>query len=316
MTFPRQVVPGSDYMVTRRCSERRFFLRPDEDTNNAFVYCLALAAKRANVQVTFSVALSNHHHTGIHDSDGNFPVFTEYFHGLLARCQNTYLGRFEGFWSCEATSVVRLVEPNDILDKMTYAFTNPTAADLVDTIEEWPGVTTFQATIAGGDITARRPRHFFRDDGSMPEVVSLSIARPQGFQDLGQSEWANLVTERVRSKEAEHRERRAARGITVLGRSGILGQQPSHCPESHAPRFQMNPRVACKSKWARIEALLRNRGFIEKYRDAFVDHMAGLAGIVFPFGTYWMRRFGKVACEGSVAVEHAILGLQVNTASA
>jgi putative heme iron utilization protein len=25
---------------------------------------------------------------------------------------------------------------------MTYAFTNPTAADLVDTVEEWPGVTT------------------------------------------------------------------------------------------------------------------------------------------------------------------------------
>ena len=88
-------------MVTRRCSERRFFLRPDEDTNNAFIYCLALAAKRAKVQVTFSVALSNHHHTGIHDPDGNFPIFTEHFHGLLARCQNAHLGRFEGFWSSE-----------------------------------------------------------------------------------------------------------------------------------------------------------------------------------------------------------------------
>ncbi len=129
MTLPRQVVPGRDYMITRRCSERRFFLRPDEDTNNAFIYCLALAARRAKVEVTFSVALSNHHHTGIHDPDGNFPVFIEHFHGLLARCQNAYLGRYEGFWSSEPTSVVHLVEPNDILDKMTYAFTNPTAAD-------------------------------------------------------------------------------------------------------------------------------------------------------------------------------------------
>jgi hypothetical protein len=25
--------------------------------------------------------------------------------------------------------------------------------------------------------------------------------------------------------------------------------------------------------------------------------MAGLAGIVFPFGTYWMRKFAKVLCE-------------------
>ena len=89
------------------------------------------SSTHANVHILFTVALSNHHHTGIHDPDGNFPLFIEYFHGLLARCQNAHLGRFEGFWSSEPTSVVRLVEPNDILDKMAYAFTNPAAADLV-----------------------------------------------------------------------------------------------------------------------------------------------------------------------------------------
>jgi REP element-mobilizing transposase RayT len=311
MTLPRQVVPGRDYMVTRRCSERRFFLRPDTDTNNAFIYCLVLAAMRAKVDVTFAVAMSNHHHTGIHDPDGNFPIFTEHFHGLLARCQNAYLGRFEGFWSSEPTSVVHLVEPNDILDKMTYAFTNPAAADLVDAVEEWPGVATFQATITGGHLTATRPKHFFRDDGNMPEVVSMRIARPHGFEDLGQSEWASLVTERVRSAEAENRRRRAAKGITVLGRGRILAQKPFACPESHAPRFQLSPRVAAKSKWARTETLRRNRGFVDKYRDAFRSHMAGLAGIVFPFGTYWMRKFAKVLCEtaemvGEVACDQAM----------
>jgi REP element-mobilizing transposase RayT len=307
MTLPRQVVPGRDYMITRRCSERRFFLRPDEDTNNAFIYCLALAAMRSNVQVTFSVAMSNHHHTGIHDSDGNFPIFTEHFHGLLARCQNAHLGRFENFWSSEPTSVVHLVEPNDILDKMTYALTNPTAADLVDSVEEWPGVTTLPATLSGGHITATRPKHFFRDDGQMPEVVSLPIARPCSFENLGQEEWAILVTERVRAQEADHRQRRAAKGITVLGRAGVLRQDPFDCPSSHAPRFQMSPQVAAKNKWARIEALKRNRSFIARYRDAFLGHVAGLANIVFPFGTYWMRKFGKVACETAEMVGEAIL---------
>jgi hypothetical protein len=247
--------------------------------------------------------MSNHHHTGIHDPDGNFPVFTEHFHGLLARCQNAHLGRFENFWSSEPTSVVRLVEANDILDKMTYAFTNPTAADLVDTVEEWPGVTTFNATLSGGHITATRPKHFFRDNSGMPEVVSLPITRPRGFEDLGQSEWANLVTDRVRAKEAEHRQRRAAQGITVLGRDGILRQDPFGCPSGHAPRFQMSPQVAAKNKWARIEALLHNRGFVEKYRDAFLAHIAGLANVVFPFGTYLMKKIAKVACESAETVE-------------
>lgn len=45
---------------------------------------------------------------------------------LLARCQNAHLGPFEGPWSSEPTSVVHLVESNDILEKMTCAFTKPT----------------------------------------------------------------------------------------------------------------------------------------------------------------------------------------------
>jgi len=307
MTLPRQVVPGRDYMITRRCSERRFFLRPDGDTNNAFIYCLAVAAQQAKVQVTFSVAMSNHHHTGIHDPDGNFPIFTERFHGLLARCQNAHLGRFEGFWSSEPTSVVRLVEREDVLDKVAYAFTNPAAADLVEAVEEWPGVTTFKATISGGHITATRPKHFFRTDGDMPEVISLPIARPRGFEDLDPAVWSSLITDRVRAKEADHHQRREANGISVLGRERILRQDPFGCPSGHAPRFQMSPKVAAKNKWARIEALLRNRAFIEKYRAAFVGHVAGLANVLFPFGTYWMRKIAKVVCEAADCVDIAPL---------
>jgi hypothetical protein len=171
-----------------------------------------------------------------------------------------------------------------------------------------PGVSTFQATLSGGHITATRPKHFFRDDSGMPEVVSLKITRPHGFEDLSQNDWASLLSDRVRAQEADHRQRRAANGITVLGRARILEQNPFHSPESPAPRFQMSPRVAAHNKWARIEALSRNRAFIEKYREAFLGHMAGLAKVLFPFGTYWMRKFAKVACEAAETIEEAILG--------
>src|SRR5512140_987851 len=223
MSLPRQVIPGSDYMITRRCSERRFFLRPDDETNNAFIYCLILAAIRAQVEVLFVVAMSNHYHAGLHDPAGNFPIFCEYFHALLARCLNTYLGRFESFWSCERTSVVRLLEAQDVLDKMVYAYANPAAADLVETIEEWPGVSSFQATLTAGQLTATRPTFFFRSDGKdpkdmLPDVVTLPIVRPRAFADCTQVEWSSLLTERVLGVEAEHRARRAAAGKTVLGR--------------------------------------------------------------------------------------------------
>ena len=51
MTAPRQVVAGRAYMLTRRCAERRFFLRPSKETNNAYVYCVAVAAQRYQLDV-------------------------------------------------------------------------------------------------------------------------------------------------------------------------------------------------------------------------------------------------------------------------
>jgi len=46
MSRPRQVLPGQFYLVTRRCTQRQFLLRPDAATNNAFTYCLIEAAQR------------------------------------------------------------------------------------------------------------------------------------------------------------------------------------------------------------------------------------------------------------------------------
>src|SRR5262245_30683877 len=121
MTLPRQVLPGVSYMITRRCTQRQLLLRPDEETNNAFVYCLATAAERYGIEVLFTTAMSNHHHTGIRDPHGNYPEFLAHFHKLLAKCQNALRGRWENLWAAEQASVVRLVDPGDVLDKMIYA---------------------------------------------------------------------------------------------------------------------------------------------------------------------------------------------------
>ena len=50
-------------MLTRRCTQRPFLLRPDDETNNAFAYCLADAAKRFDIELIVAHQMSNHHHT-------------------------------------------------------------------------------------------------------------------------------------------------------------------------------------------------------------------------------------------------------------
>jgi REP element-mobilizing transposase RayT len=296
MSLPREVLPGRTYLITRRCTQRQFLMRPDRETNNAFIYCLAFAAQRCGVRVLFTTAMSNHHHTGIEDPLGNYPAFLELFHKLFAKCQNALRGRWENFWASEQTSVVRLVDPNDLLDKMTYALSNPVKDRLVERAHHWPGASSLDSLMHAKPLTATRPRHFFREEGGMPAVVSLEISRPQGFDDLTEREFAALVLERVRAVEVDVATERRRTGAHILGRKAVLAQKWSGRPATREPRRQLDPRVAARSKWSRIEALMRNRDFRAAYaaaRDAFVG---GMRDVVFPAGTYWLRRFVQAAC--------------------
>jgi putative transposase len=282
-------------MVTRRCSERRFFMRPDSATNNAFIFCLAIAAQRYNVDVIFTAAAANHHHTGIVDRDGRLPEFLAYFHKLFAKHQNALRGRWENHWSSEQASAVELVGSDDVLDKMIYALTNPVKDNLVSKIHHWPGVDAFSAIVNNVPLVATKPVTFFRKESALPNTVSLSFKRPPGFEALTHEAFASLLRSRVEKVEADAEAERAKNGTRILGRKTIRKQHWNDRPASHEPRRQLSPRVACKDKWRRIEALQRNKEFLDAYKAARIAFLAG-QDVHFPHGTYWLKRFAGVSC--------------------
>lgn len=294
MSVPRQIIPGRVYMVTRRCTQRQFLLRPDDQTNNAFIYCLAVAANRTSTDVVAFLAHSNHHHTIVVDREGRMPEFLETFHKLMAKHQNALRGRWENFWASEATSVVELADPTAILEKITYALTNPVKDQLVERAGEWPGASSLRATMKNGVVAARRPTRFFRPDGDMPENITLRCARPPGFEHMSPDEWRVLLSDRMRAIESAAKKCRRAGGTQVLGRARVLQQRPTDGPSSHEPRRALSPRVASVNKWARLEAIQRNKVFVAAYRAARDLWQAGLEA-EFPLGTYWLRRFANVA---------------------
>jgi len=289
--LPRQVLPGQFYLVTRRCTQRQFLLRPDAETNNAFTYCLIEAAQRTQVEVLLPCAMSNHHHTVIYDRFGRYPEFVEHFHKIFARSQNALRGRWENFWASEQVCVVRLVGRADVMDKLVYTATNPVKDHLVDRVHHWPGVNGLGALLAGRCLRAARPRHFFRREGTMPEAVELRLTIPP---ELGpEAEVLEELRQRVAAVEAAIASERQRTGQRVYGRRAVLQQSWWARPSSFEPRRTLRPRVAARSKWARIEALLRNRSFVKSYmaaRDAWRDG----ATVSFPPGTYWLRRFANV----------------------
>jgi len=283
-------------MVTRRCTQRQFLMRPDAQTNESFEYCLAIAAEKCGIELLFTVAMSNHHHTGIFDPDGRYPEFLEYFHKLFAKCQNALRGRWENFWSSEQTSVVRLETDHDVVDKLVYAATNPVKDHLVERAVDWPGVTSYRANRTGEAKLVRRPKHFFRDDGPMPERVVLRFHRPRTFARLGQEEWVAMLCRKVRAIEVAAAAERHTTGTRCMGARGVLAQPWHARPRSGAPRRVLNPRIAAKNTWRRIEALQRNQLFLKAYRAARATLSAGYNYALFPEGTYWMLRFMRVVC--------------------
>lgn len=267
-------------------------MRPDAETNNAFIYCLAVAAQLANVAVLFTCAMSNHHHTIVYDRDGTYPIFLEHFHKLFAKCQNSLRGRWENFWSSEKTSVVRLIEPDDIISKIVYAAANPVKDHLVERALDWPGVSALGSFVSGKALRATRPS-FFRVNGKMPESVELQLELPPELGLGTREEVVAKVLANVRQAEDEAAQERTTSRRAALGRDACGKQRWNSRPASIEPRRNMNPTVAARSKWARIEALMCNRDFVNAYRRARLAWIAGLEAI-FPVGTYWLQRFASV----------------------
>jgi putative transposase len=293
MSRPRQVLPETFYLITRRCTQRQFLMRPDEKTTNAFIYCLAVAATRYEIDVLLTVAESNHHHSVIFDRKGRCSEFVEYFHKVFARCQNSLRGRWENFWAAEEPCITRLLDPATVIDKLVYTASNPVKDRLVERVHHWPGANAYPSFLSGREMSASRPAHFFRPTGPMPATATLRLVIPPELGDR------NSVLEAVRAgvnavEEAARQERQQT-GARVVGRKAILSQSWRAAPTSVEPRRNRRPRFA-GAMHVRVLALSAYRTFLFAYKLARKRWLAG-EDALFPAGTYWLARFANVQLE-------------------
>src|SRR5512133_64478 len=288
MTPPRRVLPGTTYLVTRRCSERRFFLKPSRLTNDIFLYVLAIAAQRYGVLVHAFCVLSNHCHLIVTDEEGRLPAFMQYLDSLVARAVNASIGHFESFWATDGSySAVEPLGPADILAKTAYVLANPVAAGLVQRGTEWPGLWTSPDQIGTATLSARKPERFFAPKSYLPAVAELELTVPRGFPSA--AEFRSLVSAALSELEEKHHQETASKKRRFLGVARVLAQNPFARPPPGEPRFELKPRIAARDKWRRIEGLFRLKSFEQAYRQAWVERRSGAPNVLFPAGTYLLR---------------------------
>jgi putative transposase len=315
MSLPREVVPGRFYQLTRRCTQRRFLLRPCKEVNQAYEYCLAVAAAKFGIVVLLTTVMSNHHHTVIYDRLGTYPAFLEYFHGLVARALNAHWDHDENFWSSQQTSAIHLVELNDVLKALAYDATNPITAHLVETIADWPGVSRYAALLSGAVQTIERPKFYFRSTGKMPAQVTIRYEFPAEAGNA--EELLQALQERVTMIERALRADRVRRRISVLGVASIRKQHHEARPKTASAKGEIKATFAASNETKRLERLRERLEFLSSYREARVRYKLGKR-VVFPRGTYQLRRHHGVRTVGEPPLPRAakMRTLRAKTASA
>lgn len=293
MTKPRQVVPGTTYLVTHRCLDRQFLLAPSRTVNGVFLYLLAVAAERHEIRLHAFCVLSNHYHLVVTDPKAMLPLFHQYLDGLVARALNAVYGRRDYFWTSGSYNAVALVDEGAIVDKVAYTLANPVTARLVQAARQWHGLWSPPEWIEEGRRRVARPSVFFDPEGDLPESVDLEITAPSGFES------AAAFRAQVEGALSEREERARQEGGGFLGLLKLRRQRPTDRPRKEEAPRTLRPRVAARSGWKRVEALAALKAFVSAHLEALTAWRAGQREVLFPVGTYMMRVLHCVECAGA-----------------
>jgi hypothetical protein len=274
------------------------FLLPDEedgaDIVNFFGFTLGLALQDNGQLLHAALAMSNHHHTCVTDKEAKLPAFKNKFHAFVARGVNAKRGRFENFWSSDGSCDIEQLTDLETVEDIVYDYTNPVEAGLVKWVKDWPGFSTYGWKF--GEVHRFwRPKWFYDPDNpDMPEYVDIMLERPAIFPEMSDEELHQFIMDKVRERELEIHEEMAKAGRRFKGPSKLRKMKWNGAATSPEQRFTLKPTVASTCSWTRVAWLLRRVEWEREYADARAALLGGDRDAVFPYGTYWMRRFAGV----------------------
>jgi len=270
----RRQQPGQVYLITIRCHQARFLLRPDPALNHAVLQWLARAQQHFPELLLFAVCvMSNHLHLVVRDRSGELSCWASYFFGNLARAVNRIRKR-DGACFARRYSAEPILDAEALVDRLVYTVTNPVKAGLCARAEQWPGVLLFahgserepipvswidRARERCALVRAKRRRER-RPPASEPfrMQASLMIEPLPSQASVARDESPVFAIE---AREAELGAQRREAGLRPLGVAKVLAQSWRAAPR----RPKRSPRPLCHA----ANAALRE-AFREGYR-AFVD---------------------------------------------
>lgn len=212
MTEARRLLPNQAHAISRRTSQRRFFLVPTDFCKRVVAYAFAVANEDyPTVQIHVLVAMSNHIEivaSDAHgpDEDSQLPRFFRDAHALIASAMNHHYGRGEHFWAPGSYRNTEIHDLPALADRLVYALANPAAADLVETLADWPGLhfgpELWTEGPNGAELTFERPEGAFFHGGRKNALSTDPTVAPRQRDQQRQEYAADLRAARQADRDA------------------------------------------------------------------------------------------------------------------
>lgn len=313
----RVIAEGQVYEVVPR-AKNGLPLPPNQLTNTVLSGIIGRCQRYEEVTLSNFCLMNNHSHLQLIT---NVAHLLPKFLGELLKKTTDSVRAMLGFRSLrlweDRASIILVPDLEDSISRLVYIFTNPTKAGMVDTIDEYPGLSSWNAFVscpASLDAEVRTPVHWYpvaalpliprsghltdNEASRLCEQIALSTERveaelvvkpfawlaPYGVSDPTQIEAIRQrVISGVRELEAQYRAARAEKNQTAIGAKRL---RLARYMEPHTPkRRDRKIFLICSNKEARIKFLGYFRDIFSKCRECYELAKSG-ATAIWPPGTF------------------------------
>jgi REP element-mobilizing transposase RayT len=284
----RRQEPGQYYLITTRCHQARFFLRPDSQLNAAVLEWLARGQKRfPNIRIHAVCVMSNHLHLVLRDEASELAPWASYVLGNLARAVNRIRGRSGSFFE-RRYSAEPILDIEALHDRLVYVVTNPVKASLCERASQWAGVLLYapdqqrkEIPVSWVDRDAYRQAKPRGGDAPLDRkafgVAGTLVVDPiPAFDGPGAATVAASIEARERELAVEQRK---ARRLT-LSPARVLAQHWHDAPK----RPERSARPLCHATDPAIRATFKKsfQEFMTVFWEASQRLRDGVSRVEFP----------------------------------
>jgi putative transposase len=296
---PRILFPQYPVLITTRVEEGLPFIC-SQVMNLIIRSTLAKAQELYKVEVCHFLFMANHLHIIlIVKSPDSVAAFMNYVKTETAHAINRLRNiRQKTVW-VDGYDAVSILTPEDTIDKIAYIYANPQKANLVEKIDEYPGVSSW-GMFTNDRLTTVVPRitrPSILPGCTVESLTEASLEKTSSFT-LSPNAWMSLfkikdsdftdvntkITDRVRSLESEYSVARARKNKGVLGAKRLQAQT---IDKVYSPsKFSKRMWCICHDRELRRSFIDSIKNLIHSAKEVYKLWKKGYTDIRYPVGLF------------------------------